>query len=104
MRWTTSPRLSLELALVRATLPETDPHPAGLVARMERLERLANLDVADHAPSDRSGAGQVRSPAEAPSPADDRTPAERRRGAGGPRGRPSPTRSRGAGARRPARA
>jgi DNA polymerase-3 subunit gamma/tau len=44
MRWTTSPRLSLELALVRATLPENDPAPAGLLARLERLERLANLD------------------------------------------------------------
>ena len=43
MRWTTSPRLSLELAIVRACLPETDPTPAGLVARLERLERLANL-------------------------------------------------------------
>src|SRR5262245_6866280 len=29
MRWTTSPRLSLELALVRATMPETDPSSAG---------------------------------------------------------------------------
>ncbi len=48
MRWTTSPRLSLELALVRATIPETDPNPAGVVARLERLERLANLDVASH--------------------------------------------------------
>jgi DNA polymerase-3 subunit gamma/tau len=45
MRWTTSPRLSFELALVRATMPETDPQPAGVVARLERLERLANLDV-----------------------------------------------------------
>jgi DNA polymerase-3 subunit gamma/tau len=45
MRWTTSPRLSLELALVRATMPETDPNPAGVVARLERLERLANVDV-----------------------------------------------------------
>jgi DNA polymerase III subunit gamma/tau len=45
MRWTTSPRLSLELALLRATIPETDPNPAGVVARLERLERLANLDV-----------------------------------------------------------
>ena len=44
MRWTTSPRLSLELALVRATMPETDPDPAALITRMERLERLANLD------------------------------------------------------------
>ena len=44
MRWTTSPRLTLELALIRATLPDTDPAPAGLVARLERLERLAQLD------------------------------------------------------------
>jgi DNA polymerase III subunit gamma/tau len=43
MRWTTSPRLSLELALVRATLPEADATPAGLAARLERLERLAGV-------------------------------------------------------------
>jgi DNA polymerase III gamma/tau subunit len=43
MRWTTSPRLSLELALVRSCLPETDPAPEALVSRLERLERLANL-------------------------------------------------------------
>ena len=30
MRWTTSPRLSLELALIRATMPETDSEPQGL--------------------------------------------------------------------------
>jgi DNA polymerase-3 subunit gamma/tau len=46
MRWTTSPRLTLELALVRAALPEADPTPAGLLARVERLERLAGLDRA----------------------------------------------------------
>src|SRR4051794_6389917 len=40
MRWTTSPRLTLELALVRACAPETDPTPAGVVARLARLERL----------------------------------------------------------------
>jgi len=45
MRWTTSPRLSLELALIRATLPETDVAPEGLVSRLERLERLANVEV-----------------------------------------------------------
>ncbi len=44
MRWTTSPRLSLELALIRATMPETDAAPEGLVARLERLERLANVE------------------------------------------------------------
>ncbi len=43
MRWTTSPRLSLELALVRATIPESDPTSAGLAARIERLERLAGV-------------------------------------------------------------
>ena len=44
MRWTTSPRISLELALVHATLPDTDPSPAAIVSRLERLERLANLE------------------------------------------------------------
>jgi DNA polymerase III subunit gamma/tau len=51
MRWTTSPRLSLELALVRATIPETDPSPAGTMSRLERLERLANVDPASVVPS-----------------------------------------------------
>ena len=66
MRWTTSPRLSLELALVRATMPETDPNPAGLVARLERLERLANLAPGTEVPA----ADAVASPAP-PSPSDD---------------------------------
>ncbi len=72
MRWTTSPRLSLELALVRATLPETDPSPAGLIARLERLERLANLDVA---PAPTSQHDQPP-PSKPPSPADETTPVE----------------------------
>ena len=50
MRWTTSPRLSLELALVRSCLPETDPAPEALIARLERLERLANLTPASQLP------------------------------------------------------
>ncbi len=45
MRWSTAPRLTLELALVRAALPETDPQPAALLARVERLERLAGLEA-----------------------------------------------------------
>src|SRR5207253_5167644 len=44
MRWTTSPRLTLELALIRASMPESDPTPDALISRMERLERLAGLD------------------------------------------------------------
>jgi DNA polymerase-3 subunit gamma/tau len=51
MRWTTSPRISLEVALVRATMPDTDPTPAGVVARLERLERLANLAPGTSIPS-----------------------------------------------------
>ena len=73
MRWTTSPRLSLELALVRATFPETDPNPAGLIARVERLERLANLDVAPAPPP--APQKQVAD-AKPPSPADETRPVE----------------------------
>jgi DNA polymerase-3 subunit gamma/tau len=57
MRWTTSPRLSLELALVRATIPETDQSPAGTLARLERLERLANVDPASVVPSAEAAGG-----------------------------------------------
>jgi DNA polymerase-3 subunit gamma/tau len=63
MRWTTSPRLTLELALVRACAPETDPTPAGVVARLERLERLANVSAASVSPS---ADVAVPSPAEPP--------------------------------------
>ena len=45
MRWTTSPRLSLELALIRATIPETDATPEALVSRLERLERVAGISA-----------------------------------------------------------
>ena len=44
LRWTTSPRLTVELALVRGTIPEADETPAGLAARIERLERLAGVE------------------------------------------------------------
>jgi DNA polymerase-3 subunit gamma/tau len=59
MRWTTSPRLTLELALVRATLPEADPQPEALIARLERLERRAGMDVAVA----EGGAGDSAAPA-----------------------------------------
>ncbi len=71
MRWTTSPRLSLELALVRATMPETDADPSGLLTRLERLERLANLDPGSVVPT----AADVTVAKGPPSPADDVEPA-----------------------------
>jgi DNA polymerase III subunit gamma/tau len=55
MRWTTSPRLTLELALVRSALPEADPNPSGMGSRIERLERLAGV-VRSAAPSSVTGA------------------------------------------------
>ena len=66
MRWTTSPRLSLELALIRATIPETDATPEALVSRLERLERVAGIQ---------SGGGGSQSPASAtPAPPAAATP------------------------------
>jgi DNA polymerase III gamma/tau subunit len=66
MRWTTSPRLSLELALVRATMPETDPSAAGTLSRVERLERLANLEPGSFVPA--AGAAPVGDPTPAEEP------------------------------------
>ena len=51
MRWTTSPRLTLELALVRATIPETDAQPHALISRIERLERVAGIQPGDGEPA-----------------------------------------------------
>ncbi len=64
MRWTTSPRLSLELALIRATIPETDPQPHAMISRIERLERLAGLESEAAGPS-----GVATAPAGAETPA-----------------------------------
>ncbi len=68
MRWTTSPRLTLELALVRACAPETDPTPAGVVARLERLERLANVTAGAVAPAADAVSEPVAEPAPKPRP------------------------------------
>ena len=83
MRWTTSPRLSLELALVRATIPETDPSPAGAVSRLERLERLANVDPASVVPSAEAASGMAPASAGGAAPVGDPTPA------GVPSGKPA---------------
>jgi DNA polymerase-3 subunit gamma/tau len=69
MRWTTSPRLSLELALIRACIPDTDPTPHGVVAPLERLERLAGLSAGTPLPEDAA-------PTAAPPTVDVRSPEE----------------------------
>jgi DNA polymerase-3 subunit gamma/tau len=62
MRWTTSPRLSLELALIRATIPETDAAPEALVSRLERLERVAGIQAGGGAGSGAVAAGSYSPP------------------------------------------
>src|SRR3954464_11314629 len=106
MRWTTSPRLTLELALVRACAPATDPTPAGVVARLERLERLGNVAAGSVAPS---ADAAVARPAEPPAPAaakpepsnkqreSTKQPADTVARRGGGRGAPNPPPATGAG-------
>ena len=51
MRNVPNHRLLLEVALVRAAAPETDPSPGGLLGRIERLERRMGIEQqAAHAP------------------------------------------------------
>jgi DNA polymerase-3 subunit gamma/tau len=75
MRWTTSPRLSLELALVRATIPETDPSAGGTLSRLERLERLANVDPASVVPAAGAASSVEAAPAAGAALVGDPTPA-----------------------------
>jgi DNA polymerase III subunit gamma/tau len=78
MRWTTSPRLSLELALVRATIPETDPAASATLSRLERLERLANLEPGSVVPSAdvvAAGAGPAGDAAQPSDPMSETAPA-----------------------------
>jgi DNA polymerase-3 subunit gamma/tau len=75
MRWTTSPRLSLELALVRATLPETDAQPQALLARLERLERISGIAAgAGAAPARSAGVAAASARSAGPAPAPTRSP------------------------------
>jgi hypothetical protein len=51
---------------VRACAPETDPTPAGVVARLERLERLANVTAGAVAPAADAVSEPVAEPAPKP--------------------------------------
>ena len=96
MRWTTSPRLSLELALIRATIPETDATPEALVSRLERLERVSGISAGSPTGSGVASPGSASPPSEpsrtAPSAAggsespSDATPAPSKTGADGEAG------------------
>ena len=66
MRWTTSPRLTLELALIRSAIPEADPTPQALFSRIERLERLAGVPTGEAAGAAPVDEPKASAPAEAP--------------------------------------
>jgi DNA polymerase III subunit gamma/tau len=63
MRNAPNHRLLLEVALVRAAAPETDPSPGGLMGRLERLER--RIGISEQQPPQMDA---VVAPAPAPAP------------------------------------
>ena len=108
MRWTTSPRLSLELALVRSTMPETDDDPSAL-AHAPRAPRASRQPRPRGRGADRcrrrSRVRHRRGPADDVEPiaaidppvpvrsvrrgeSDPRTTSDRATGGAGPRSRP----------------
>jgi DNA polymerase III subunit gamma/tau len=70
MRNAPNHRLLLEVALVRAAAPDTDPSPGGLLGRIERLER--RIGISGPAPSAASPDAAPQPAASSPAP----TPAE----------------------------
>jgi DNA polymerase-3 subunit gamma/tau len=63
MRNAPNHRLLLEVALVRAAAPETDPSGTGLLGRIERLERRMGIDSsAEGVPAPEARAAQPRPP------------------------------------------
>ena len=66
MRWTTSPRLTLELALIRAAMPETQLDQQALTSRIERLERRSGVEDGDPVPAPTAAPVVAAPPAAAP--------------------------------------
>jgi DNA polymerase-3 subunit gamma/tau len=64
MRQQAAPRLSVELAVVRVTMPEADDSAASAIARIERLERL--LEVKQSSPTEQPATAKAQG---APAPA-----------------------------------
>ena len=89
MRNAPNHRLLLEVALVRAAAPDTDPSPTGLLGRIERLERRIGIAGASGGaasegpprPAGAAPAGSEISPAAGPDPAPARPPRARTRAA-----------------------
>ena len=67
MRNSPEHRLLLEVALVRAAAPDTDPSATGLLGRIERLERRIGIDAEPHPIPKRPRVGAA-APTESPGP------------------------------------
>ncbi len=81
-RWSTQPRLALEVALIRLARPEMDPSTEGMLARIERLEASGGVAPAPGTPSPSTGRATPtpapRTPPSPPAPA--RRPPQRAEG------------------------
>ena len=80
MRNAPNHRLFLEVALVRAAAPDTDPSPSGLLGRIERLERRLGIEgeattqaAPATAPRPAVAAPSKSAPAKAPTPTSEET-------------------------------
>jgi DNA polymerase-3 subunit gamma/tau len=66
MRNAPNHRLLLEIALVRAAAPDTDPSATGLLGRIERLERRMGIDSPAEAPAETPAEQPLRAVPEVP--------------------------------------
>lgn len=81
MRQQTSPRLALELATMRATVPEAEDSAAAALARVERLERLLEVGGAPQAaPSPSEPPPERQKPEGKPAEPAAKEPAPKKRG------------------------
>jgi DNA polymerase-3 subunit gamma/tau len=88
MRQQAAPRLSVELAVVRVTMPEADDSAASAIARIERLERL--LEVKQSLPVEQAAAPAPAKAATKAVVSEEPTPAPAPKGAKKSRTSPKP--------------
>ncbi|HVL89866.1 MAG TPA: DNA polymerase III subunit gamma/tau [Actinomycetota bacterium] len=81
MRQQAPPRLTLELAVVRAALPDADASPEALLSRIERLERMLESRPAAAASPEEAAPDAAPAPAQQPPAAPQRRPIPPKRSA-----------------------
>jgi DNA polymerase-3 subunit gamma/tau len=76
MRQQAAPRLSVELAVVRVTMPEADDSAASAIARIERLERVLEVQRSGERPPPATTAAPTPAPAKEEAPEKPEAPAK----------------------------